>query len=71
MATYQFQSASLILSFDAGVNEKNDTIVKTATYRNVKENASATQLAAVASALGSLSSFTLMDVEKSQKDSVS
>ncbi|WP_332645448.1 DUF1659 domain-containing protein [Lysinibacillus sp. 54212] len=70
MAAYQFQSASLVLSFDAGVNEENKPIVKKATYRNVKEQASATELAAVATALGSLSELTLIDVEKTQKETI-
>lgn len=70
MAAYQFQSASLVLSYDAGINDKNETIVKTATYRNVKENASAAGLAAVATALGDLSDFTLIDVEKSLKQTI-
>ena len=64
MATFNYDNATLKLSFETGVDELGKAIVTAKTYRNVRDNVEATEVMAVVQALASLSSYDLLFAEK-------
>lgn len=70
MNYYEFQSAVLRLSFEVGVNEEGKPIYQSKSYRNLKAQQPAGNIAAVANAIGSLSSFPLASIVKTETDEV-
>ena len=57
MAAFNFENATLRLSYVTGVDENGKAIVTSKTYRNLRANVEATDALAVAQALSSLSGY--------------
>ncbi|PYF07358.1 DUF1659 domain-containing protein [Ureibacillus chungkukjangi] len=57
MAAYNFENATLRLSYVTGVDENGKAIITSKTYRNLQENVEAADVLVVAQALSSLSSY--------------
>ncbi|MEK9198360.1 DUF1659 domain-containing protein [Ureibacillus sp. FSL E2-3493] len=70
MAAYNFENATLKLSFETGVDEQGKPIITSKTYRNVRANVEASQIAAVVQVLASLSNYTLQKAQKIETESV-
>ncbi|MDI7744106.1 DUF1659 domain-containing protein [Lysinibacillus fusiformis] len=64
MATYNYDNATLKLSFETGIDELGKAIVSAKTYRNVRNNVQPDEVFTVVQALASLSSYELLFVEK-------
>lgn len=64
MAFIQHKNTAGKLTFETGVSEEGKAIYKSKTYRNIKQDASADQLHSALRAIGSLSEFPLVEVEK-------
>lgn len=67
MPEFQFQQAALVLNFLTGVDAEGDAVYKKTTYRNVAEHAAAEQLQNIALAIDGLTSYDVVNVEKSEK----
>ncbi|MGM9951205.1 MAG: DUF1659 domain-containing protein [Lysinibacillus sp.] len=67
MPEFQFQQAALVLNCLAGVDAKGDPVYKKMTYRHVAEHAAAEQLHNIALAIDGLTSNSVVNVEKSEK----
>lgn len=67
MPAFQFQQAALAVNFQAGVDAEGKPVYKKVSYRNVIEQATADQLQQVAQAISGLTSYTVADVEKTEK----
>lgn len=70
MAVFSFESGSISLVYQIGVDNFNEPVFKATTYRNLKNNATADQVSAVSAAIGNLSADPLFEVIKTQKDLV-
>ncbi|QCR32623.1 DUF1659 domain-containing protein [Lysinibacillus sp. SGAir0095] len=64
MASFNFDNATLRLSYVTGVDESGKAIVTSKTYRNVRDNVEASQVLDVAQALASLSNYELSLTKK-------
>jgi hypothetical protein len=67
MPAFQFQQAALAVNFLAGVDGEGKSVYKKVSYRNVTEQATAEQLQQVAQAISGLTSYTVADIEKTEK----
>ncbi|AYC29496.1 DUF1659 domain-containing protein [Paenisporosarcina cavernae] len=70
MATAEFKEANLKLSYQVGMTPEGKALKRAKSYRNVKENATADQLASAALTFSGFSSHTLLDVEKSVQQDI-
>lgn len=70
MATFSFENAALKLFFETGVNELGKTIVTSKTYRNIRSNVDASQVALVVQAISSLSNYPLQDAQKIETETI-
>ncbi|WP_077212378.1 DUF1659 domain-containing protein [Bacillus dakarensis] len=70
MAQAVITSSRLALTFETGFNEKGEPIYKTKSYNNIKIEATADQLFQGANALGSLTSNTLVNVERNDNSEI-
>ncbi|MGN7477299.1 DUF1659 domain-containing protein [Solibacillus silvestris] len=70
MNEFGFLSASLSVFFQTGVDEYNEPIIKSATYRNLANNVTAQQLHTVALAIVGLTDYSYIESVKTQKESV-
>ncbi len=70
MAAYNFDNATLKLSFETGVDELGKAIINAKTYRNLRENVAATEVQVAVQAFASLSSHDLLFAEKIQTETV-
>ncbi|HWK21522.1 MAG TPA: DUF1659 domain-containing protein [Ureibacillus sp.] len=70
MAAFNFDNASLKLSFQTGVDQSGKAIVSAKTYRNLRNNLDASQVLAVVQAIASLSSYDLLYAEKVQTETI-
>lgn len=68
MKEFGFVSATLTVEFQAGFDEFNEPIIKSKTFHNVAQSASATQLDTVAQTLISLTDNSYVQSYKTQKD---
>lgn len=66
MAQQLLKSVNLKLYFEAGLDENNNPIIKTKTFQRIRSNASVDELYQAATAIGSLSSHSLWNVEKNE-----
>lgn len=66
MAQQLLKSVNLKLYFEAGLDENNNPIIKTKTFQRIRSNASVDELYQAATAIGSLSSHPLWNVEKNE-----
>ncbi|MBP1916111.1 hypothetical protein J2Z23_003093 [Lederbergia galactosidilyticus] len=64
MAQEMLQASKMKLVFDYGVDEDNQPIHKTKTFNRIRLNASADQLYQAATAIGSLSTQPLWNIER-------
>ncbi|WP_077614814.1 DUF1659 domain-containing protein [Caenibacillus caldisaponilyticus] len=71
MATANLMDSSLILTLDAGVDEKGNPIVKRKTFNNLKTSATNDQLFAIGQALASVQQHPLVAIERSDRSSIS
>lgn len=60
-------NSRLRLVFDAGIDNDGHTIYKSKTFNNIRKDATADQLSLAANALGSLSEFSLLTIEKTDQ----
>lgn len=70
MAAYDFVSAAVTLTYEAGQKPNGDALFVAQTYQNVSQSATAEQLNAVCAGIASLSEHGLNAVVKTQKDSI-
>ncbi|MEL3961385.1 DUF1659 domain-containing protein [Lysinibacillus endophyticus] len=71
MASYNFDSASLKLVFETGMDEFGQPIFSSKTYQNLRPNVQPEQLSEVVQAIASLSQDPLNDVKRIVTESVS
>lgn len=64
MANIDFKEAVVRLTYDAGLTQDGKVIKKAKSYRNIKELATADQLAVLATILSGFSSYPILDAEK-------
>lgn len=63
-----FQSATMTVFYQAGVDEHGEPAVKGATYRNLVDTATGAQIQTVAQTLIGLTDFPYIESVKTQKD---
>ena len=66
MAEKFLTDVSLKLQFISGVDEKDEPIIKSKTFRNISASAAEDNLSNVSIALDSLTDYELHDVEKNE-----
>ena len=67
MNEFSFLSATMTVFYQTGFDEFNEPIIKSATYRNLADNVTATQIEAVAQALVRLTDYNYIESVKTQK----
>ncbi|UII57676.1 DUF1659 domain-containing protein [Cytobacillus spongiae] len=70
MAQEMLTESKLRLSFETGVDEKGEPILKAKAYSNVKGTATADQLHAVGQAIASLCKDPLFSVERDDRSEI-
>lgn len=70
MAQSTLVDSNLRLVFETGVNEKGEPILKGKMYSNLKHSATVDQLFQAASAIGSLSNYSLNTVERTDRSDI-
>lgn len=70
MSTYNFEEASLKILFETGMDEYGKPQVTTKTYRNVRNNVPADQIAFVVQAIASLSKHSLHQAKRSETEAI-
>ncbi len=68
MNEFGFVSATMTVFYNAGLDELNEPVIKSATYRSIASSASATQMQTVAQALIGLTDYGYVNTVKTQKD---
>ena len=67
MKQFGFESATMTVVYQVGLDDFNEPILKSSTFRNIAENISATQLDTVAQALFRLTDNSYVQVYKTEK----
>ncbi|MBD8032934.1 MULTISPECIES: DUF1659 domain-containing protein [Solibacillus] len=70
MNEFGFLSATLTVFYQTGVDEFNEPVIKSSTFRNVALNATAQQLHNVATTIVGLTDYDYIESVKTQKESV-
>lgn len=70
MNEFGFLSATLTVFYQTGLDEFNEPVIKSTTYRNLGNNVTAHQLETVALAIVGLTDYDYIESVKTQKDSV-
>ena len=70
MAQAMLKDSRLTLVFETGMSEDGKPIHKTKSYANVQKDATPDQLSQAADALGSLSAYPLISVERTDKHNI-
>lgn len=70
MANLTFDSATLKLVFQAGIDENGDPIINSKTYRNLRSNLTAERLAGVVQALMTLSNNPVLYASTSRTEKI-
>ncbi len=70
MAAYNFDGASLKLSFETGLDEFGKPVLTSRTYRNVRNDVPVESIAAVTTAIANLSKYPLHQAQKSETESI-
>ncbi|MCT6922925.1 DUF1659 domain-containing protein [Metasolibacillus sp.] len=70
MAAYEFEQATMTLQFEVGRSAEGKKLYKAASYRNIEAAATPAQLAAVASALASLTVYPLAAITRLDKQRI-
>ncbi|MFJ8235975.1 DUF1659 domain-containing protein [Ureibacillus sp. NPDC094379] len=70
MATFNFQNATLKISYETGVDEAGKPVLASKTYNNVRENVTPSQVAAVIQGIASLSNYPLSAALKTETDEI-
>lgn len=68
MNPFVFQSATMTVFYQAGVDEHGEPVVKGATYRNLINTVTGAQIQTVAQTLIGLTDFAYIESVKTQKD---
>ncbi|GGE51037.1 hypothetical protein GCM10011391_32280 [Pullulanibacillus camelliae] len=70
MATSQLQQSSMALMLDGGMNEKGDAVKLRKSFNNVKSEATADQLYAIATSLAALQQHDLLSIERADTSEI-
>ncbi len=70
MNDFGFLSSTITVYYEAGLDQNDEPIIKSSTYRNVSNNVTAAQIQAVATALVGLTNYTYLETVKTTKDLV-
>ena len=70
MNEFGFLSATLTVVYQTGVDEFNEPVIKSSTFRNVAMNATAQQFHTVATTIVGLTDYDYIESVKTQKESV-
>lgn len=70
MAAYSFQSATLKISYETGVDESGKSILSSKTYNNVRDNVLPDQLLAIVQGIGSLSNYPIVEAVKTEAETL-
>ena len=70
MNEFGFLSATLTVFYQTGLDEFNEPVIKSSTFRNVAMNATAQQLQTVATTIVGLTDYDYIESVKTQKESV-
>ncbi|MEG0471031.1 MAG: DUF1659 domain-containing protein [Solibacillus sp.] len=68
MNPFVFQSATVTVFYQAGVDELGEPVVKGTTYRNLVHTVTGTQIQTAAQALIGLTDFAYIESVKTQKE---
>lgn len=68
MNEFGYVSATMTVFYNVGLDEFNEPVIKSSTYRNLVEGATATQLQTVAQAIIGLTDYGYVQTIKTQKD---
>ncbi|WP_339171130.1 DUF1659 domain-containing protein [Solibacillus sp. FSL R5-0691] len=68
MNEFGFLTATLTVYFQTGLDEFNEPIIKSSTFRNLERNATAQQLYTVATTIVGLTDYDFIESVKTQKD---
>jgi len=70
MANLTFEQSTLKIVYETGVNESGETILTTRSYRNVRNNVTAEQLAGVVQAFIQLSNYPVVHASISKTEKI-
>ncbi|MFC5558552.1 DUF1659 domain-containing protein [Ureibacillus thermophilus] len=70
MANLTFEHSTLKIVYEMGVNESNETVLTTRSYRNVRDNVTAEQLASVVQAFIQLSKHPVVHASISKTEKI-
>ncbi|GGH88695.1 alpha-D-ribose 1-methylphosphonate 5-phosphate C-P lyase [Pullulanibacillus pueri] len=70
MATSQMEKTTLALVFDGGADEKGNAVNKRKSFNNVKTDATADQLYAIAEAIAGVQQYPLILVERNDTSEI-
>ena len=70
MSAYNFEEASLKILFETGMDKYGKPQVTTKTYRNVRNDIPADQIAVVAQVIASLSKYSLHEAKRSETEAI-
>ena len=70
MNEFGFLSSTLTVFYQTGVDEFNEPVIKSSTFRNVAVNATPQQLHTVATTIVGLTDYDYIESVKTQKESV-
>ena len=68
MAAFDFLSGSVSLTYQIGTDDYNEPVYKATTYRNLHSGVSANELSVACNAIASLTTDSLFEISKSQKE---
>lgn len=68
MNEFGFLNATLTVFYQTGLNEFNEPIIKSSTFRNVERNATAEQLYTVGTTIVGLTDYDYVESVKTQKE---
>ncbi|MEK5185236.1 DUF1659 domain-containing protein [Solibacillus sp. FSL W7-1324] len=68
MNEFGFLTATLTVYYQTGLDEFNEPIIKSSTFRNLERNATAQQLYTVATTIVGLTDYDFIESVKTQKD---
>ncbi|MEK5080587.1 DUF1659 domain-containing protein [Solibacillus sp. FSL W7-1436] len=70
MNEFGFLNSTLTVFYQTGLDEFNEPVIKSSTFRNLERNATAQQLYTVATTIVGLTDYGYVESVKTQKDTI-
>ncbi|MER2048796.1 MAG: DUF1659 domain-containing protein [Solibacillus sp.] len=70
MNEFGFLSATLTVYYQTGLDEFNEPMIKSSTFRNLERNATAQQLYTVGTTIVGLTDYDYIEAVKTQKETI-